>query len=138
MLPLGRQVEGAERRTVRRGEHPRDSVHRVDLLDDEGLDRLRARHPDRSAEAMDAAVAVDEELERALALRGIDGAVERLPARPLLAVYVCLECGASVIASATRSWEVDRTMRETGSAERDVDPGTAGRSRSRADEGGRR
>jgi hypothetical protein len=113
-------------------------VQRIDLLDDEGLDRFRARHPERSAEAMDAAVAVEEELERALALRGIDGAIESLPARPILAVYVCLECGANAIASASRSWDVDETMRETGSAERDVDPAAAGRSWPRADQGGRR
>ncbi len=45
---------------MRRGEHPRGAVHRLDLLDDEALDRFRAAHPDASTNAMDGALSLEE------------------------------------------------------------------------------
>lgn len=120
-LTLVRQVDGRDRGTVRRGEHPRASVHRLDLLDDDELDRFRALHPVASIDAMDSALALEEGVERALAERGIDSAgLAALPTRPILAVFVCFACGAWTAARATRDWEIDRAMRSSGLGEREV------------------
>ncbi len=120
-LPLLRQLEGRERRTVRLGEHPRGDVHRLDLLDDGLLDQFRARHPAVSEAAIDAALLLDEQLEQALSERGL-GAIELsvLPERPLLGVFVCFACGRYVVARAVREWAVDAAMRDRGLQERDL------------------
>lgn len=120
-LPLLRQLEGRERSTIRLGEHPRDCVRRVDLLADDLLDDLRARHPTTGEEAIDAALLLDEQLEAALERRGL-GVVELsvLPARPLLAVFVCLACGRYEIAEIARDWATDAAVRG-GLHERDRD-----------------
>ena len=72
--PLARQVDGRDRGTIRRGEHPRASVQRLDLLDDDELDRFRSLHPVAGTEAMDAALALEEGIEHALVERGLEGA----------------------------------------------------------------
>lgn len=119
--PLVSQVDGRDRATVRRGEHPRASVQRLDLLEDEELDRFRALHPTASADAMDGALALDDGVERALAGRGIGPAgLATLPARPILAVFVCFACGAWAAARTMRDWEVDRAMRGSGLGEREI------------------
>jgi hypothetical protein len=119
--PLARQVDGRDRGTIRRGEHPRASVQRLDLIDDDELDRFRSLHPVASTEAMDAALALEDGVERALVERGLDGArLAVLPARPILAVFVCFACGASAVARTTREWEVDRAMEESGLGEREI------------------
>ena len=43
-----------------------------------------------------------------------------LPARPVLAVFVCFACGASAVARTTREWEVDRAMQRSGLGEREI------------------
>jgi hypothetical protein len=119
--PLARQVDGRDRATIRRGEHPRASVQRLDLIDDDELDRFRALHPVAGTEAMDAALALEDGIERALVERGLDRArLAVLPARPILAVFVCFACGASAVARTTREWEVDRAMQESGLGEREI------------------
>lgn len=96
-------------------------MHRIELLDDDALDDFRRRFPDASAAAMDEALELEQALERQLAARDdIHAQIERLAARPLLAVHVCLACGARVIAQTERPWSVDRAMQATGAAERDV------------------
>jgi hypothetical protein len=120
-LPLTRQVEGMERGTVRRGEHPRAQVRRVDLLSDEELDRFRETHPEASAAAMDGSLTIEETLDVVLAEKRIDDArLAKLPMRPILTVFVCLACGTSSPARAWRAWPVDRAMRASGLAERDL------------------
>ncbi len=95
-------------------------MKRLDLLQDAELDQFRARHPEASVAALDHAVALDEAIEAALAERLKVGALDALPARPVLAVFVCLACGASAIGEAVRPWEIDRAMRRSGLAERDL------------------
>lgn len=120
-LPLVAQLEGRDRATVRLGEHPRDRVHRLDLLDDRALDAFRGEYPGPSAEAMDAALDVDEALERLLEAKGLDvRRLETLPERPILAVFVCLQCGSYAAARTVRDWRVDRAMRGSSLGERDV------------------
>jgi hypothetical protein len=106
---------------VRRGEHPRGEVHRLDLLDDDALDRLRARFPTASTEAMDGAEMLDAAVDASLVARGLDSrALGALPKRPILTVFVCLSCGSTTAARAEREWAVDRAMRLTGLGEREV------------------
>lgn len=121
VLPLIRQLEGTERKTVRLGEHPRREVHRLDLMDDDALDRFRALHPVVSEAALDTALVLEERVEHSLAVRGL--AVSRLrvlPARPLLAVFVCMACGQHAIATCARDWAVDDVMEERSMLERDA------------------
>lgn len=40
--------------------------------------------------------------------------------KPILAVFVCLACGAFEAAATTRPWPVDRAMRRAGLGERDI------------------
>lgn len=120
-LPLARQVTGREAATVRQGEHPRTGVHRLDLLADEELDHFRSRHAVAAEEALDGALALEAEIDRALSEREIDASrLASLPARPILAVFVSLACGASTTATCRRAWPVDRAMRATGLPEREV------------------
>lgn len=95
-------------------------MKRLDLLEDDALDRFRQRHPEASTQALDQAVALDDAVEAALAERLRNGTLDALPARPVLATFVCMACGASAIGEATRAWEVDRAMRRSGLAERDL------------------
>lgn len=124
-LPLVAQVDARDAATVRRGEHPRHAVKRLDLLSDLELDELRARHPASADAAMDVSLLLDGQLEQVLAARGLSPEhLESLPIRPLLSVFVCLACGATAVGTAQRSWEIDRAMRELGLAERDLQEGS--------------
>ena len=70
---------------------------------------------------MDESLALDGELDRQLEARqDLAAGLDLLHALPLLAVHVCLACGARVIARAERDWAVERAMRATGAAERDT------------------
>jgi hypothetical protein len=108
---------------IRRVDHPRDALQRLDLLDDVELDQYRARHPDRSAAALDAhellleafenrAQEIDEAARRALE--------DRIRERPLLTVVVCTECGRFEVCRSARRWDVDRAMRRSSVSERDL------------------
>lgn len=44
----------------------------------------------------------------------------RTESRPLLTVVVCLSCGTFAIGRTTRAWAIDRAMRRSGLAEREV------------------
>lgn len=95
-------------------------MKRLDLLEDDELDRFRVLHPEAGVAALDLAVALDDAVEAALAERLQVGSLETLAARPVLATFVCMACGASAVGEATRPWEVDRAMRRSGLAERDL------------------
>jgi hypothetical protein len=101
----------------RRSDH---ELRRLDLLSDEELDAFRARH---GTDALDAA----DELARAMEVHTakIDEAMRvalesRIPARPILTIVVCFECGAYEVARMKRAWPIDRAMLRSGLAERDV------------------
>lgn len=108
---------------LRRVDHPRDSVHRLDLLDDAQLDAFRVRHRERAERALDAHHMLLEAVE--LRVAAIEEAArvaleDRIAERPILTVFVCLECGASDVAGAKRRWDVDRALRRTTLPERDL------------------
>jgi hypothetical protein len=107
---------------VRRIDHPRGCVAQIDLLSDEALDAYRADHPGPSGDALDAV----ELLADAMAARAAVEEAARLaledttPERPMLGVIACMECGAFEVARIGRPWPIDRAMRRSGLAERDV------------------
>lgn len=108
---------------IRRTDHPRSDVQRLDLLDDRTLDRFRAQHGALADQALDAHHELLAALETRLA--AVEEAArqaleDRIVERPILTVFVCLSCGASDVAGAKRRWDVDRAMRRSGLAERDL------------------
>lgn len=108
--------------SIRRADHPRNDVARLDLLSDDLLDGYRAAHPERSAAAFELYEEIerrlDADVERLDALR--DALEPRLPQRPILAIAVCLTCGQPAIVRAVRSWPIDRAMRRAGLSEREA------------------
>jgi hypothetical protein len=107
---------------VRRGEHPRQLVRRLDLLTDAEIDQLRRRSLDGGARAFLMFEALDEQLEAALIAMGLsdDLVRQRVDRKPLLAVWACLECGAVEVGRADRSWAVEDAMRRARLGEREV------------------
>jgi hypothetical protein len=98
------------------------AVTRIELLDDPALEALRSRHPRAAAKALEE----NDELLTALEQRadelerireGIEGQGR---GRPFLTTIVCTACGAFASVMAWRPWNVDRAMKRTSLAERDV------------------
>lgn len=107
---------------ARRGEHPKASVRRLELLTDAELDELRERRPDGSALALAMLDALDERFDASLVAAGLsdDLVRRRLTRKPILAVWVCVACGAADVGRAERSWSVDDAMRRACLGEREV------------------
>lgn len=107
---------------VRRADHPRAGLHRLDLLDDDALDRYRDRYPEQATAAFEASDLLLEALDdRAAPLDDAARAIEdHVQERPVLVVVVCSECGRFEISRSARPWDVDRAMRRSGVAERDL------------------
>lgn len=134
LVPMGRAQAGKCQRSIsaqwadqsgaiRRSDHPRASLERIDLLTDDALDSYRRAYPEQSEAALEA----HELLLTALATRmaEVDAAAvaalqSRTRERPILAVVVCVSCGAFEVSRGSRRWDVDRAMRRTGIAERDL------------------
>lgn len=93
---------------------------RLDLASDDDLDAYVSRW---GSAALDAHELLTEEMAKhveaaeEIARHSLES---RTADRPLLSVFVCMTCGVFDVARCSRSWTLDRAMRRTGYAERDV------------------
>jgi hypothetical protein len=102
------------------GEHPRDHVRRLELLNDAELDGFRAAHGEVAERAFDLAVELETTLETRLSELGLAVKLGKMATRPTLAVFVCTKCGASEVGTVVRSGVLARAIDRSKLAERDL------------------